>query len=351
MIPFCDMRLIPFLLVAAAAFVNPSQLMARGKTDLVVLNNGDRIHCEIKQLDRGKLRIKTDGFGTVEVKWGRVDSLQSQFYYRVVTGSGSRHYGTPVLEGETMRVLQPQSLATMEKKDVVEILALERSFWSKLDGSLAVGYSFTKASQIQQFNTEWDNVYRDERNRWTTKVSTTLTDNRESDKTSQRAVFGTDYYRLLRRTKWAAGANTSLERNDELNIASRILFGVSVVYTPIRTNSSDLAINVGTNGNLERAAGSADATQSVEGVISIKYRFFLYDSPKTDLSTQFDLYPSFTENNRFRTQFDGRLRRELISDFFFDITYYNSFDSKAPGEEGKKTDYGITTGISWSYNR
>ena len=45
-------------LVAAPGFARP-------KTDVVVLDNGDRITCEIKKLQRGKLTISTDASGTI----------------------------------------------------------------------------------------------------------------------------------------------------------------------------------------------------------------------------------------------------------------------------------------------
>jgi hypothetical protein len=39
------------------------------KTDVVELRNGDRITCEIRKLERGKLTVKTDGLGTIAVEW------------------------------------------------------------------------------------------------------------------------------------------------------------------------------------------------------------------------------------------------------------------------------------------
>ena len=44
----------------------------RPKTDIIILENGDRITCEILQLARGKLTAKTDRLGTVEIEWNGV---------------------------------------------------------------------------------------------------------------------------------------------------------------------------------------------------------------------------------------------------------------------------------------
>jgi hypothetical protein len=333
------------LCVLAATWVD-----ARPKTDVVVLNNGDRLHCRIEQLTSGKLRIDTDGLGTVEIKWNRVDSLRSNYYYRIVTSNSSRYFGTPVMGDGLLQVRSLDVLMTVDQQSVVEIVEIERGFWAKLNGSLSLGYSFTKASQVEQFNAAWDNVYQDERNRWTLRASSNLTNNRDIEKISQRWTIGNDYHRLLK-GKWTGGATLSWERNDELGIGQRVLFGLSSGVNPLWTNRSDLFISGGVNGNAERGTGSDEITESWEAVFSFEYRFFVYDSPKTNLYTSFDVSPSLTEDKRYRTEFEIELSKELISDFFVDVSYYNSLDSDAPGEAGRRTDYGVTTSISWSYNR
>ncbi|MEJ2319508.1 MAG: hypothetical protein P8Y21_09195, partial [Gemmatimonadales bacterium] len=47
------------------------------KTDALVLSNGDRITGEIKELTRGKVRLKTDPMGTVYIKWQDIASITS----------------------------------------------------------------------------------------------------------------------------------------------------------------------------------------------------------------------------------------------------------------------------------
>jgi hypothetical protein len=337
--------------VAAVMFLTAAaELGARPKSDIVVLNNGDRLHCQIEQLASGKLRIETDGLGTVEIKWNRVDSLQSSYYYRIVTSSGSRYFGTPVMAGGMMQVRQLDLLMSADQESVVEIMEIERRFWSKINGSLSLGYSFTKASQVEQFTAAWDNVYLDEKNRYNIRANSNLTDNKEAGKVSRRWIFANDYYRLLRK-KWTGGATLSYERNDELDVGRRVLFGLSTGINPLWTNRSDLFISAGVNGNAERAASSDETTESWEAVFSVEYRFFVYDSPETNIYPSFDLFPSLTEKDRYRMEFELELRKELFSDFFFDITYYRSVDTNAPGDAGRRMDYGITTGVSWSYNR
>ena len=56
------------LALQSRSYLCGSHLEAREKTDVVILKNGDRITGEIKKLDRGKLKLKTDDMSTVYIE-------------------------------------------------------------------------------------------------------------------------------------------------------------------------------------------------------------------------------------------------------------------------------------------
>ena len=58
------------------------------KTDIVELLNGDRITCEIKKLERGKLTVKTDGLGTIAIEWDDIQHLTSTARFDIERASG-----------------------------------------------------------------------------------------------------------------------------------------------------------------------------------------------------------------------------------------------------------------------
>ena len=82
------------LLVAALLLVPAQRSIAAVKTDLVELRNGDRITCEIRKLERGKLTVKTDGIGTVAIEWDDVQYLASTTSYDIELRSGERLFGS-----------------------------------------------------------------------------------------------------------------------------------------------------------------------------------------------------------------------------------------------------------------
>ncbi len=67
---------------------------AHEKIDIVVLDNGDRFHGELKGVSEGSLSLKTDAAGTISLKWSHVASIVSTYEYEVLAPSGERHSGT-----------------------------------------------------------------------------------------------------------------------------------------------------------------------------------------------------------------------------------------------------------------
>jgi hypothetical protein len=64
------------------------------KTDVIYMRNGDRVTCEIKRLERGQLKVSTDGMGTVYIEWEDIAQLVSKELYIVELQDGKRVQGT-----------------------------------------------------------------------------------------------------------------------------------------------------------------------------------------------------------------------------------------------------------------
>ena len=59
---------------------------------------------------------------------------------------------------------------------------------------------------------------------------------------------------------------------------------------------------------------------------------------------------SLSNAGRYRLQLDAAVKRELFKDFFFSISFYNTFDSQPPNPDASKNDVGLVTSIGWSYS-
>jgi len=84
-------------------------------------------------------------------------------------------------------------------------------------------------------------------------------------------------------------------------------------------------------------------------MLGIDYSRYVFDDPTVDLSTALSVYPSITDSGRTRAQFDVKLRWEMIKDLYWDLSYYNTYDSDPPSGSLSTNDYGVVTSIGWSF--
>src|ERR1700678_3701562 len=85
-----NIRPIAFSLI----FLFTLPLFARDKTDVIVMKNGDRFTCEIRQLSAGVLSIKLSyAEGTIAVQWSEVARIESTQLFLVQTEAGAVYTG------------------------------------------------------------------------------------------------------------------------------------------------------------------------------------------------------------------------------------------------------------------
>src|SRR5271154_1191829 len=104
------------------ALVAAMPMFARNKTDVLVMNNGDHLTCEIKGLDSGILYISIDYVdGTTQVDWSKVRRLESRQLFIVQTEDGSKYTGTlSTAESGPGRPMRIEVVESAEKNVVLE---------------------------------------------------------------------------------------------------------------------------------------------------------------------------------------------------------------------------------------
>ncbi|MFZ0707075.1 MAG: hypothetical protein WAM71_15830, partial [Candidatus Korobacteraceae bacterium] len=87
------MKIVASVMFCALLLAIP--VLAREKSDVLVMNNGDRLTCEIKGLDAGVLYVSFDYIkGTTEVNWLKVHHIESKQLFLVKSGQGNSYIGT-----------------------------------------------------------------------------------------------------------------------------------------------------------------------------------------------------------------------------------------------------------------
>ena len=81
----------------------------------------------------------------------------------------------------------------------------------------------------------------------------------------------------------------------------------------------------------------------------MNWDWFRYDTPELDLSTSLQIIPNLSDSGRVRSEFDIKLRWEMVEDLFWELSVYDSYDSDPVLDDAEKNDYGIVTSLGWEF--
>ncbi len=340
------------LFLFALTLVGPSQAVAQSEdtySDRIFLKNGDRVTGTIKELDRGKLRVKTITMDTVFLNWVDVESIQSSTYLRIATTDGSFRYG------RVQKSDLSQNLRILTNGETLEIPAIEiasmkpirvdESFWHRIEGDVRAGIDYKKASDILLVNVATNLRLLEEKYEIEFGFDWNETQ-RTEDNNSSRADLSGDYTRFLG-DRWFWKGSAGFERNQELGIDLRTIIVGSAGKYFLQTPTMRFEVNAGLAASVENRTDDT-TQQGLEGVIRSSFDLFKLNIPITRLSASVNVFPGITESSRVRIDTNITLRNEIFRDFFWDLSFYSNFDNQ-PAAGAEKEDYGIITSLGASF--
>jgi hypothetical protein len=232
--------LVPALLLSLSATVHAQ------RTDVVTLANGDRITGEIVRLERGRLEFKTDDAGTLYLAWDKLVSvISTRQVVEVITTDGRQFLGTlgqaPARE---IAVVAADGTTALPMAEVTSITTIGQSFWRKLDGSIDVGFSYTKSSGIAQLNLNSDTIHRKPASSTRLTASFTQTDQRESEDGDDRGSIDVSHLRYPWQ-RWFLVVQGRFETNESLGLELRSQVGAAAGPRLINTNRAQMAAGAG----------------------------------------------------------------------------------------------------------
>ena len=348
MIPPRWHRVVAAALVWLAA-ASGTRADARARTDVVTLRNGDRITGEVVRLERGRLEFKTDDAGTLSIEWDKVAALVAQRQFEVGLSDGRRFLGA-LGAGRAAGILSVGADATAVEVPVVDVTLITpigATIWTRIDGSLDAGFSYTRSSDVAQLNVNSVTVYRRARFEARLDASATVTRQREGGARDDRGAIDASYLQYLGKS-WFASAGTRFESNESLGIRLRSQVGVVAGPRLVNTNRSQMIIGGGLVFNDERAV-DAPATRNAEAMLLARTSYFTYDRPRTDLEVSVQYFPSLSDPGRQRLQLDAAVKREVWKDFYLSLNGFDTYDSRPPNPAFDTNDVGVVVSIGWSY--
>lgn len=334
------------LVVFALAVATPA---AAQRTDVIVLENGDRITGEVRQLSRGLVEFRTNDAGTANINWSKVVSLRTIREFDVETADGQRFVGH--LDAVPVRQLSVSTadgsvVATVPIQEIVSLTPIGKRFLSKITGSINFGGSYTQSSGVVQTSFDADATYRRPRFEAYTRLSMALTRQPDAEDTG-RISTGLGYRRFYN-NGLVVNPLALFERNADLGFLFRYTGALTIGR--YLAHSNRVAVLFGAGGALGRETPlDGSGITNSDALLSFDASVFTNDHPRTNIDCHILAFPSLNDPGRVRLNTNAQLKRELLRDFYFTITAYDAYDNRPASAEAKANDVGLSLALGWSF--
>ena len=332
-------------------------LFARDKSDILVMNNGDRLTGEIKGLSAGTLYVSLDYIlSTSSVNWSKVNHVESTQLFIVKTENGMVYTGTlKTTERAGERPMQieiasaTEPAVVVEQPQIVEVNQTAERFLQRLNGDINLGFNYTKGNQAAQYNFSSSVEYP--RPRWGVGIGyqSTLSSNSGSETTTRNALTF-DGEHLLRWNNWYYAGTATFRQSSEQNIDLQSNIGGGIGRFLKNTNRAKISLLGGLAWQNTKYSPSSTAQigqqQVLAALISGKMNLFKFN--KTNLDVAANILPALNQPGRVFYNTNVTYYVKLFGDLNWNTSFYGNWDTRPPaGYSG--SDYGASSGLGWTF--
>ncbi len=324
---------------------------SRQKTDVVYMQNGDRITGEIKSLDKGSLSVKPNYVSSsIVLDWTKVDHLESSQTFLVVDPHGNSYVGTfgTSAEKNTLHILGPDG-ATLPHNSVIEISEIGSTFVKRMRGNIDAGLSSTASNQQSDLSIQTGLTYQSEKQIYSFSSSSQFATQQNAQDTNETTVKSAVFHQI-KNSNWYAGAIANFLSSSEQQIALQSTLGAALSKRIIFTNKTDLNAIGGMGYTRLRNASGAESTSnknSLDAAFAVQYSTFRFDS--TTFDTAVWVYPSITSPGHVRLTLNQNVYYKFLGDFYIRFSFYNNYDNR-PAVGAPANNLGGSTSVGWSFH-
>jgi len=318
--------------------------------DSLVMNTGEILVGEVKDLMRGVVAIETDySDSDFKVEWDKVKYVNTERKYIITMSNGDRYHGSLMSAGNREMVIindEDDGPSTVNIIDIVFLKSVDANFLSRIDLLMSVGYTLTKANESHQVSARLNAGYLSNKigvDLYFSAVRTVQTPDSVTISTSR--TEGGLGFRFFIVRDWFAMVGTELLQSTEQKLSLRALTKGGIGNYIVNTNRMYFVLAGGAAWNYEDYNDiTISDRNSAEAFAALEYSIF--DIGDLDLRTSLVGYPSLTESGRFRSDFSFDLKYEFPLDFFINLGFTLNYDNK-PVEGASETDYVLQTTFGW----
>jgi hypothetical protein len=319
------------------------------------MKNGDSMTCEIKGLDAGVLYVSFDYIdGTASVDWSKVARVESTQLFVVKTEDGSVYTGalktTEAGGGRPMqiRVVETSEVHTMERSQIVRMVATSDKFWERFNGDISFGTIYSKGNQSTQYSLGAATLYVRERWNAGASLDSNLSKSTGTTAATRNSLAFTALHLMSQKNWFYEGVGGFLQSSEQ-GISLQTLLGGGVGRYLKNTNRASIQLLGGAgwqDTTYQPTSTPINHQNTAAALIYVDARLFKFS--KTNLDATAAILPALSDLGRIRIDANASYYIKIISNLKWNISFYGNWDNQPPpGLSG--SDYGLSSGVSWTY--
>lgn len=314
--------------------------------DSLILKNGDKVVGEIKSLDKGVITIETDySKKDFTIEWSGVKEIYSNTFFLITLSDGRRFNAkiqSTAIE-KTIHLLTNDDQTIKTSLDqIVFLKGLKSDFWSRMNASVDLGLSITKANNLRQVT--MNSAFGYLADKWQADIYYNMIQSTQDSVSATKRIDGGISYKYFLQRDWFLSSSITFLSNTEQALNLRTSGKLGAGKYIVHTNKTYWNFASGLAFNNESFSNETPGRNSLEAFGSTELN--LFDIGDFNLLSSLWVYPSLTESGRWRTDFRLDTKYDLPLDFYLKLNLTLNYDNK-PAVAGKDTDYVFGFSVGW----
>lgn len=323
---------------------------SQGIKDTLFFSNGSVVIGEFKKAKLGVVTFDPDDANDITVQLRKLKTIAARSkIFRIETVNNNLYFGTILPSSSPNIIYVSTGIDTIAQRieNISIMYPLEKTAIQRITGSAGLGYSYTRSSGLGRLNFDGDVTYTSRRTELVLSASGIYTIYDSLFSRDNEALSLKYNYYFLR--NWFTTTFLAYQRNLELGLQRRFQEGFGLGNKFITSKYAYTWGRTGVVFNQEKNTEGVTSGVLTELFGQLELNFFRFENPKINVKLQQTFYYSLSESGRFRNDGSLNFSWEILNDLNLSFEPYNSFDSKPPGEESSKFDYGINLGVNYTF--
>jgi hypothetical protein len=337
-------KLITKLVIAAMPFLWAATAIAQH--DSLIMKNGNVIVGEIKSLERGVLVMNTSySNNDFSIEWSQVNEIYSseQFLIRLNDGrslNGNIHY---LKNKKKIVITSPNGFTTVVGIDqVVFVREVKSDFWGRMKAGLDLGMTIAKANELRQYSIHSSVSYMAKN--WQMDAHYNFITSRQDSATTTERTDAAISFKYYLQHGWFTLTSLNFLSNTEQALALRATGRMGAGKLLFHTNQRYWGIGSGLSFNRERFTNETKKRSSLELFVGSELN--LFDMGDFNLLSSVYIFPSLTEEGRWRSDIKMNMKYDLPLDFYIKPGITINYDNR-PAIAGRDWDYVFMFTVGW----